>query len=346
VSAPAVSPAASAKIAAFGFLCAFGVVAIHAGLPAPADPSAADWWVYRLTAGTFGRLAVPFYFAAAGFFLARHAGERGWWKREMAKRAKTLAVPFCFWLLAWDGFAVAFQLVANRRAGAAAWAALPSGWDALSFFGLHPCRAPFDMPLWFLRSLLLFAAAAPLLFGLVRRFGPAFLALLHLLAVGSVSGCLPAWAEGVAEWSVPPQGLFFFSAGAWLALGDRRPPSGVLAVCLGVLGFSGLVLSFWMLARGMAGAAAVHAAFLPAALPGAWRAMPSVRWPAWLTGCTFAVYVLHVFVVRLLACGLYGAAGTGVLLFKYAAASGLSLAAALVLRRFFPRFSAFAFGGR
>ena len=62
----------SSKIAGFGFVCAFLVVMIHVPQPVPVDSSTPAWWLFRLTAGTFGRLGVPFYFAASGFFLARH----------------------------------------------------------------------------------------------------------------------------------------------------------------------------------------------------------------------------------------------------------------------------------
>ena len=338
--------ATSRKIAAFGLACAFFVTMVHAGQPAPRDPTQADWWFFRMTAGVFGRLAVPFYFAAAGFFLARRAGEPGWWKRSLAKRWRTVAVPYFFWLAVWDVFAVSLALLHNWRTGAGSWTGLPAARDALAFAGLHPFREPFSVSLWFLRSLLLFVLAGPLLFRLLKRSGAGVLVLLFALSAGCLSGVLPAWADGLANRFVSVQGLSFFAAGAWLALSGTRLPKGWPAATAGAAGFAGLAFSRWMLARGMAGAEAVHAFFLPAALLGAWRAMPSVRWPERLTACTFAVYLLHVFVLRLLLVVLYGETGCAVLLAKYCAGFGLALAAALALKRFFPRFSAFAFGGR
>ena len=58
----------SSKIAGFGFVCAFLVVMLHVPQPMPADSSTPAWWLFHLTAGTFGRLGVPFYFAVSGFF--------------------------------------------------------------------------------------------------------------------------------------------------------------------------------------------------------------------------------------------------------------------------------------
>ncbi len=338
--------ATSRKIAAFGLVCAFFVTMVHSGQPAPRDPAQADWWFFRMTAGVFGRLAVPFYFAVAGFFLARRAGEPGWWKRAVGKRWHTLALPYLFWLAVWDVFAVLLAMQGNWRAGTGLWTGLPAGWDALAFAGLHPFREPFSVSLWFLRSLLLFVLASPLLFRLLRRSGAGVPALLFALSVGCLSGVLPAWADGLANRFVSVQGLSFFAAGAWLALAGARLPEGRLAAVAGGAGFAGLVFSRWMLARGMAGADAVHAFFLPAALLGAWRAMPAVRWPKRLTDCTFAVYLLHVFVLRLLLVAIYGKTGCAVLVFKYLSGFGVALAAALALHRFFPRFSSFAFGGR
>lgn len=342
----AVSESTSRKIAAFGFLGAFGVTMIHAAQPVPGDPAQAGWWFYRLTAGVFGRLAVPFYFAVAGFFLARRAEGAGWWKRETAKRWRTLAVPYFFWLAAWDVFAVGLTMLGNARSGAGAWARLPTGWDALAFLGLHPFREPFDIPLWFLRSLLLFVLVSPAVFALLRRFGAWFLAALFAASLAAVADGAPEWARGLATKFVSVQGLFCFSAGAWLSLGGGRLPKGKAAGTAALLGIPGLVVSQWMDSRGLAGAQMVHAFFLPWALLAAWRAMPPVRWPRWLTGCTFAVYILHVFVIRLLDLGLYGRTDCGVLLFKYAAGFGTALGAAVLLHRFFPRFSSFAFGGR
>ena len=116
---PALDRAVSSKIAAFGFACAFLVAAIHVPQPVPSDASQPAWWLYRMTAGTFGRIAVPFYFVVAGYFLARHFGEDSWWRRETAKRLRSLFVPFALWLLLWNAAEGALALASNVRAGAA-----------------------------------------------------------------------------------------------------------------------------------------------------------------------------------------------------------------------------------
>ena len=103
---------------------------------------------------------MPFYFVAAGYFLARHFGEHSWWRHETSKRLRSLLVPFILWLLMWNAVEGALALASNVRSGVAATEGFPSGWALLTCLGINPFDYPSDIPLWFVRSLLLYAVAS------------------------------------------------------------------------------------------------------------------------------------------------------------------------------------------
>lgn len=44
--------------------------------------------------------AVPFFFFAAGYFLAGRFGEAGWWRRALTARIRTLVIPYFVWNVA------------------------------------------------------------------------------------------------------------------------------------------------------------------------------------------------------------------------------------------------------
>lgn len=337
----------SSKIAAFGFVCAFLVAAIHVPQPIPSDVSQPAWWLYRMTAGTFGRIAVPFYFVVAGYFLARHFGEGSWWRRETAKRLKSLLVPFALWLLLWNAVEGALALASNVRDGASATAGFPSGWALLSRLGVNPFDYPSDIPLWFVRSLLLYAAASCLLLPAVRRFGVALSAVVLAISASSrLSGCdSGAWLFLTRFVSL--HGLFYFLVGATLAMkAAAPPPRGRAVALLCAVGVFGIFLSQFLAARGVAWWGVLHELSLPLALLAAWRFFPCVSWPRAVTSLTFPIYILHVFAVRALDVAMYGKTGCAALVAKYVAVCAVSVLAAAAMRALLPRFHAFAFGGR
>lgn len=87
-----ISSETSRKISNIGLLCALMVVCIHTPWPLKM-PSLAI--VHFLRRG-IGQMAVPFFFAVSGVFLAAHFKESDWYKRELAKRVRTLLLPYVF----------------------------------------------------------------------------------------------------------------------------------------------------------------------------------------------------------------------------------------------------------
>lgn len=337
----------SAKIAGFRLICAFFVALLHVPQPVPVDPSTSAWWLFRLTAGTFGRLGVPFYFVAAGFFLARHYGESSWWRRETSKRMASLLVPFVVWLALWNAEEGALAVLSNLRSGASLLEGFPSGGALLVRLGINPFDYPSDIPLWFVRSLLLYVIASCVLFPALKKTGPLLPAAVLVL---STALRLPGSSSEVCRFLtrfVSLHGLFYFLVGASLALGVLRMPArNMFFSFAAAAGAVGLFASQFLAARNSAWWSVLHELSLPLALLAAWRVFPAVSWPRSITSLTFPVYVLHVFVIRALDVVMYGHVSCAGIAIKYAAVSVLTLAAAAAIRKYLPRFHSFAFGGR
>ena len=337
----------SAKIAGFGLIGAFFVALLHVPQPVPGDPSTSAWWLFRLTAGTFGRLGVPFYFVAAGFFLARHDGEPSWWRRETSKRIASLLVPFAIWLALWNVEEGALAVLSNLRGDAPPFEGFPSGGALLARLGINLFDYPSDVPLWFVRSLLLYVTASCVLFPVLKRTGPMLpVTVLALSTALRLPGCSSDACRFLTRF-VSLHGLFYFLVGASLALGVLRMPArNALFALSGAAGVVGLFASQFLAARHVVWWGALHELSLPLALLAAWRAFPRVSWPRSFTSLTFPVYVLHVFVIRALDVVTYGDMSCSGLVIKFTAVSVLTLAAAAAIRTFLPRFHSLAFGGR
>ena len=83
-----ISTAASNRIAWLSMAAAVLVVAIHA----PSTRTHGFSFFCESLIGThIASVAVPFFFAVSGFFLGRHAGEKGWYRNELRKRVRTPA---------------------------------------------------------------------------------------------------------------------------------------------------------------------------------------------------------------------------------------------------------------
>lgn len=110
------SPLTSGKLANLGFVCACLVVAIHVRVEA--EVGNACWWFCGLLKDGVARIAVPFFFATAGFLLAGHAREARWWVRETGKRVRTLLVPYLIWPPLFVLLMFVLIVAANAVAGA------------------------------------------------------------------------------------------------------------------------------------------------------------------------------------------------------------------------------------
>lgn len=89
--------------------CALLVVSIHCGFGS--FDNGLGWWIHQVFSSGYSAIAVPFFFVASGFFLAAHINEKRWWKTEVVKRARSLAIPFFCWAILYQGVDSFFAFV-------------------------------------------------------------------------------------------------------------------------------------------------------------------------------------------------------------------------------------------
>lgn len=328
-----ISREASVKIGNLAFLLAVFVVVAHVRwVPEGAFGRVADSFFVR----SVPRVAIPFFFAVSGFFLAAHFQEANWWRKAVRKRIGTLLAPYLFWLTV---FAVLMLALSGR------WVV---GWGG---YGLNPCRLPMVGPYWYIRSLLILVFVSPILKRVINRWGLKCIAVEYaaflLLSVVTSAGLLEyeSGLGGFLCFGFSLEGLFYFSLGLYLqehrmAFRSNRWPavflsSGILLALLrAVLEEYHVPLPF-------------HPNMLvsPLLLAGLWHFAPTSPWPRWIVACSFPVYLLHDIVLEILwQCGVpYDAVWQWPVFIL-----GVIVPMALyhLMRLFLPKVSELAFGGR
>ena len=346
----------SDKISSFALFCAAMVVGIHvAGFQ---EHGTVMWWWSRI--GHFGcfLIAVPFFFAASGFFLAGHFKEEGWWKRECLKRTQSLLVPYVIW----SGVAVlmvlGMVLAANVLHGRELSANIPSSWKwwALAF-GMNPFCYPAVVPFWYLRTLMMFVVISPLLYQAIKWGGARILVVIYV-----ASGAILVFAGGrfylFMRYTFSLNGLFFFVLGMVMRLGEctlesRNRLLPLASLFFGIVALGCSILFCEVETRLFS---LLRMVYVPLFLFAMWNLLPSVKLPRWLSSAAFPIYLLHVLVWRLLG-AIEMAAHRHCFVFlrpedfygwgiKWIVGFGGSLMLALLLRRKLPRFASIAFGGR
>lgn len=326
----------STRIANAGLLAALMVVFIHVDIQS-ASPAYVRWGVGTVKAGLC-TVAVPAFFVISGYLLAGHADEAGWWGRALRKRIVTLGVPYLLWGTVFFFFDY-FRTHDMTLAG------------FLKSLGFTTCETPGLYPLWFIRSLFALVLVSPVLVWLLSRLGKKLLVVLFVIALaGPVVSQADVFAIRLARSIfVVFGGLFYFTAGLYMRLcgnffesSDKRLlPLGLIGLSLTVSGAVGELCGL------MSMRSYCFVLGVPLLMSWLWRIMPSSRWPNWLTGCAFPIFILHVFAI-----GAYNnfmvreVVGLFAFCVKFAFAVGLPVVVVVAARRLSPRLVAWTFGGR
>ena len=348
----------SRKIAGLGFVCACMVVGLHVRMDIA---FMAPWAInFQYIIRRIFAMAVPLFFVFSGFLIAGHMGENGWWLRESRKRIRSLMVPYLFWNL----FNMAFFMSIGSAAvhlGIAfegrSWMDFNGIGTILHAIGVYPLRHCSLANLWFVRSLIVFVVVTPIFsFFSRKRYLGLFSFAVMLAACILLPNILPSdmkfesrflansWADGILSFGV---GVFLRWNGDWL--------SSIVVqkgrICLGwVLLTCGLTAPIVNVCYGVWAPVIVSAFMLMA---GAWLVIPDMHLPKFLTSMAFPMYVMHGFVIFLVAIvtrvtGLRPLAQTSTLAYLVQVVLVISVCvfAILLIRKLSPKASQIIFGGR
>lgn len=195
------------------FPLAVAVVVSHYGMTIAHD-AAGSMKYLRLASQLGARLAVPCFFFISGYLFFNQLQKWEWtiWKKKIRRRIQTLFIPYILWnLIAF----VVYWLYAFFQGNGVPFFQQFSDYGGIKiFWGINgnvpigPQSAPLNAPLWFIRDLIYYTIASPVIFFFVNRakiFGVLFLCLVH-----------------VFFQKIVPEGLIFFTVGAFLQITDKN----------------------------------------------------------------------------------------------------------------------------
>ena len=327
----------SSRLANIGFVCACLVVSLH--VPLATRAGSALYYCHVLFRD-FANVSVSVFFMMSGYLLAGHINEPGWWLAAVKKRAKSLAMPYLFWN-AW--FLLVTSVINWSSNGDSTW----SGW--IHFLGLNPFSGMQLSHLWFIRCLLVMALFSSVLSVILMS------RVRIVVMVGLFSGMwlirvlLPSDMNFVTVFYIYSwfQGIAFFSLGYCWRITKVKGQLGylfrMLLLLLGLVLFvsSRLMPTTELLFRNLMQTLGTFSTVL-----WFWYAIPSFRWPKWLTSCSMAVYCMHSTWLYLLVQWESNNECVYIWLLKWALAVSASILITRLLNLIFPSISRMAFGGR
>lgn len=272
---------------------------------------ASEWNTYEflklLVSQTLVKVAVPVFFIMSGYLFFANVDK--WdvvtYKKKILRRIKTLLLPYLIWNLL---MAVKLKTFCMSMF----WAYWDPAGSQVDWFGHEQLMtAPANMPLWFLRDLMVVSLLTPIIYILVRRLGYWLMAMLIVLYLSGVCAFIP----GLSAYAV-----FFFSLGAFLSirkmdlvenLKQFEWPAYGFSVILGVsmmITYSTPVFSSLMLCFRLTGAIAVFC------LATRILSATDIRLPSVVCKSAYFIYLAHyVFFFYFIDTAFFALFGTSVL---------------------------------
>ena len=191
--------------------------------------------ILGVTINNIAAVAVPFFFFSSGYyFFYRTEFSKEIYVRKIKKRAKTLLIPYILWNIIavlcrylhglWQSQILNVALTEKHSLSLEDIYSVPnwvsymwnhftiSNTNGIDLLGLSGSfTAPADLPLWFLRDLIVLSVLTPLIYFAIKRGKYAFLIVLWIAYILNI--------ETLAGINII--GLFFFSFGAYLSINKK-----------------------------------------------------------------------------------------------------------------------------
>jgi len=168
-----------------------------------------EWNTYEflklLISQTLVKVAVPVFFIISGYLFFANVKE--WnlsvYKEKMFRRVKTLLIPYLIW-----------NLLMAIKLKSFSWSLFWVYWKPagiqIDWLGNEQLMtAPANMPLWFLRDLMVVSLLTPIVYIGIRRLGFWLLGLITILYLSGICAFIP----GLSAYAV-----YFFTLGAFLSV--------------------------------------------------------------------------------------------------------------------------------
>jgi fucose 4-O-acetylase-like acetyltransferase len=232
------------------------------------------------------KVAMPVFFIMSGYLFFANVDVWNFmvYKTKLWRRMKTLLIPYLIWNLL-----MAIKL--NTFSWSLFWGYWEPAGSQIDWFGQEQLMtAPANMPLWFLRDLMVVSLLTPVIYILIRKLG---LWLMGLLTIFYLSGFY-AFIPGLSAYAI-----YFFTFGTFLSIHKMdlvaslkrvEIPAYVLSVLFAIsmlLTYSTPAFSSMMLCFRLSGAIAVFclASRILTSTP---RRLPSV-----VCNSSYFIYLAH-----------------------------------------------------
>jgi surface polysaccharide O-acyltransferase-like enzyme len=170
---------------------------------------ASEWNTYEslklLVSQTLVKVAMPVFFIMSGFLFFANVDDWNFkvYKTKICRRIKTLLIPYFIW-----------NLLMAVKLKSLSWSMFWAYWNPagsqIDWLGQEQLMtAPANMPLWFLRDLMVVSLLTPIIYILIRKMGLWLMAVLTVLYLSGVCAFIP----GLSAYAV-----YFFTFGAFLSI--------------------------------------------------------------------------------------------------------------------------------
>ena len=283
-----ITPALSSQLSTVTFVATILVVMCHCD-----DVMASKDEIVRYLGGVFSDANVANFFFLSGFFVARHFGEDGSWKKSIVSRLRSLGVPYLAWCVAYLAVYCLIWCLGCYQP--------PKGMFGFrSVFGVDLLTPPIDFALWYIKTLFYFIIVSPLFFALQYKFKAAFplIALSLLMVKISPFGSSPYW--GCCFNLV---GFVCFLMGAevafsgWMQRVFLRNDNKVGIIWL----FCWIIAAFFTNCTGECWRAVLHPFYILFAVFCLQRIIADIPWRVseTLARSSFVIYAAHLMILKL-----------------------------------------------